>query len=184
MNVSKGFTLVELLATISIATILLAAATPSFVEMSRKNRLVTYTNDFIATVNLARSEAIRRGAPVSICHSNDTTSCSGTWSDGWIVFYDKNGNDAVDPGDSVLRTHEALSQSYSLGTNPTFAAGITYGADGAATNTGVFAVCHDGNTVGARALILTRLRPRVAQDTDGDHIPNKDAGNITSCTNP
>jgi type IV fimbrial biogenesis protein FimT len=183
--VQKGFTLIELLATIAVATILLSIATPSFIETSRRNRLTTYANDLIATVNLARSEAIRRGAPVTICHSNDAKTCSGGWSNGWIVFADLNGDGAIDSDtDPILRTHEALSASYALGTDDSFKDVVTFGADGAATDVGVFAFCQGGKKVGARAVILTRLRPRTARDTDGDGVPNTDAGNIASCTTP
>ncbi len=181
-----GFTLVELLATIAVATILLGIATPSFIEFSRKTRITTYTNDFVATMNFARSEAIRRGATVTICHTNNETACSGTWSDGWLVFTDKNGNGAIDTtdNDEILRTHEHFASGYALGTNDTFANNIIYGPDGAANDIGVFAVCHGTETKGARAIIVTRLRPRTATDTDGDGIPNKDTGNIASCTDP
>jgi type IV fimbrial biogenesis protein FimT len=183
MNLQKGFTLIEMLTTIGVATILVAAATPSFIQMNRNSRIITYTNDFIGTVNLARAEAIRRGAPVSICPSGDAASCSGEWSDGWIVFGDSNGDRVVDEGEGLLRTHESLSVGYTLGSNDDFAGGITYGADGAAHSTGLFAVCKDENVVNSRAIVVTRLRPRVARDTNGDdRIPDTDDGNLASCT--
>jgi type IV fimbrial biogenesis protein FimT len=156
--------------------------------MSRRNRLVTYSNDVIATINLARSEAIRRGAPVAVCHSGDGTTCSGTWSDGWIVFVDANGDGdkAADPDDPILRTHGALSSKYTLGGSANFVDHIIYGGDGAANDFGVFAICHDTTLEGARAVIVTRLRPRTARDTDNpqDGIPNTDTGNLDSCTDP
>jgi type IV fimbrial biogenesis protein FimT len=182
----KGFTLIELMVSISVGMVLLAVAAPSFRQMSVRNRLVTYTNDFISSINLARSESIRRGAPVAVCKSSNGTSCTGTWSDGWIVFANTDGDSpaAVDVGEPILRKHEALAASYTLSANVSFANDITFDADGAAGNAGVFAVCHDGNLVGARAIVVTRLRPRSVADTDGDQIPNKDAGNIAGCTDP
>lgn len=187
MNVHKGFTLVEMLATIAVATVLLGIATPSFVQMSRRNRLLTYSNDLVATINFARSEAIRRGSTVTICHSNDAATCSGTWSDGWIVFADPDGDGARDTSDAnevLLRTQEPLAHSYTLAGSAVFADHIIYNADGAAQGTGVFAICHDDETNGARAVIVTRLRPRSAQDTDNNGIPNTDVGDLGSCTEP
>jgi len=188
MHAPKGFTLVEMLATIAVSTILLSVATPSFIEMSRKNRLVTYSNEVIGTINLARSEAIRRGAPVSICHSNDAKTCSGGWNDGWIVFVDANGNGTkeADPADPVLRTHEALTRTYTLAsTTADFADHVIYTGDGAAAATGVFAVCHANELKGAKAVVVTRLRPRTARDTDNDGVPNlDDKKNLDSCTAP
>jgi type IV fimbrial biogenesis protein FimT len=61
---------------------------------------------------------------------------------------------------------------------------VTFTPDGSATAGGVFAVCHDGNVVGARAIVLTRLRPRVALDTNGNRIPNLDAGELEDCADP
>lgn len=57
-----GFTLVELMITIAVAAILLATATPSFTSLIQNHRLVAQHNDFVANLNLARSEAVKRSA--------------------------------------------------------------------------------------------------------------------------
>jgi len=183
---TAGFTLIELMVTISVAAILLSIAIPGFKQLSTRNRITTYTNDFIASINYARSEAVRLGSPVSICKSSDGTSCSGSWSDGWIIFKNPAGHNpaSVDSTNQILKKHEGLTSGYTLAGNASVAADITFGADGGANHTGVLAVCHDSSTTGARAVIVTRLRPRVGTDTDNDGIPNSDTGNIASCTNP
>ena len=71
LSPAAGFTLIELLVTISVASVMLAIAAPSFRDMSIRNSVSSYTNDMIASVNYARSEAVRRGLPVSICSTND-----------------------------------------------------------------------------------------------------------------
>jgi type IV fimbrial biogenesis protein FimT len=184
MNLQKGFTLVELMATIGVATVLLAAATPSFIQMNRNSRVITYTNEFVSTVNFARAEAIRRGSPVTICHSNDNETCSGAWSDGWITFADPDSDKVVGEEETLLRAHEALAENFSLNASVDLVDGVTYGGDGAASAAGLFAVCHDGQIEGARAIVLTRLRPRVALDTDNNRVPNTDAGELADCTEP
>jgi type IV fimbrial biogenesis protein FimT len=181
----QGFTLVELLTTIAVAAVLLGLATPSFMQMTRRNRVITYANEVISTTNLARSEAIRRGLPVIICHSSDQETCSGTWSDGWITYVDLNSNSTQDDDEPVLRIHEGLQASYTINASAAFADQITYGADGGANDTGVFIVCHDDDTKGSRAVLVARLRPRVAQDSDNDGVPNLDLhNNVGSCTAP
>ena len=155
--------------------------------MAIRNRLSTYTNDLIASVNYARSEAVRRAAPISICRSNDGESCSGTWSDGWIVFVNTNNDSpaAVDTGETLLKVQGGLAPNYALGADAVFATSITYRSDGTANDTGMFTVCHEGSMVGGRAIVITPLRPRVARDTDGDRIPNRDdTQNIESCDAP
>jgi type IV fimbrial biogenesis protein FimT len=185
-NRSKGFTLLEMMVTLFIASILFAVAIPSFKQMSARNRLVTYTNDLISSVNLARSEAVRRGAPVSICHSKDAESCGGTWSDGWITFSDPDGDGDIAKAEDIVRVHEAFATKYTLAADDAFDTHITYGADGSANASGVFAVCHDGQLKGSRAIILTRLRPRVGTDTNNDGIPNvqEDGDDMESCEDP
>jgi len=83
---AAGFTLVELMVTIAIAAILATLAIPAFNEAMLGSRLNSMTNSFIASAQLARSEAIKRNAPVTLCASSTGNGCSGTWADGWVVL--------------------------------------------------------------------------------------------------
>jgi type IV fimbrial biogenesis protein FimT len=80
-----GFTLIELLITISIMAILLAVAVPSFQNVALSSKLTSQANNFVASVQLARSEAIKRNATVTLCASSDGSTCTGAWKDGWVV---------------------------------------------------------------------------------------------------
>jgi type IV fimbrial biogenesis protein FimT len=84
----SGFTMVELLITIAIASILMAVAVPSFNQMIVSSRLTTQANDLVSAVNLARSEAIKRNASITLCSADDVdaTECAGAgdW-EHWIV---------------------------------------------------------------------------------------------------
>jgi type IV fimbrial biogenesis protein FimT len=181
----QGFTLIEMLVTVAVSSILIGIAVPSIRDISIKNRLSAYANELVSAVNIARSEAVRRGSTVSVCKSNDEQTCSGSWSDGWIVFVDKDNDRVVDTGEDVLKIYDALTANYTIGADSTLANGFTYGADGATNNTGILAVCYEGDKSKARAIVLTKLRPRAARDTDADNIPNRDDNvNIASCTAP
>jgi type IV fimbrial biogenesis protein FimT len=81
----NGFTLMELLFTIAVAAIILSVGVPGFMSFIDNNRAVTHTNDLVTALNLARSEATRRGSTVLVCSSSDGVACSGGWSDGWVV---------------------------------------------------------------------------------------------------
>jgi len=87
---SKGFTLVELLVTIVILGLLAFFGVPSTQAMIAGNRATTQSNELVSTLLLARSEAIRRNQPVSVCPSTDGVSCTGNgnWNVGWITFVD------------------------------------------------------------------------------------------------
>lgn len=98
----KGFTLLELLFTIAVAAIILSVGVPGFMNFINNNRAVTDTNDLVTAMNLGRSEATRRGAPVVLCSSTNGADCDGgnDWSTGWVLRI---------PGGDVLRTWPARS---------------------------------------------------------------------------
>lgn len=104
---NHGFTLLELIITIALAAILLGLAVPSMHTFIQNNRISGQTNELVAALNLARSEAIKRGRGAWVCASADpdaeNPACSGNddWDDGWLVV-------AVTPGGSeVVRAWQA-----------------------------------------------------------------------------
>ncbi len=99
----SGFTLLELMVTIAIVAILLAVGLPSFEGIMRSNRVATSTNDLMASISLARSEATRNPNGAAICTSLDGTACGGTWNDGWMVWIDVDGDATPDAGERVVR---------------------------------------------------------------------------------
>lgn len=82
----RGFTMIELLVTISIAAILMTIAVPSFQSFLLNSRLTGHANDLVLGMAYAKSEAVKRGINVSVCASSDSSTCTGTWKDGWIVL--------------------------------------------------------------------------------------------------
>lgn len=93
---SRGFTIVELMVTLSIAALILAIGAPSFNEFRRNNRLTGTANDFLGAVQTARTEAIKRQLQVSVCPSANPNDASPTCTNGaftgWIAFVDPDGN--------------------------------------------------------------------------------------------
>lgn len=119
----RGFTIIELLITLSISTILLGIALPSMQTFILDNRSSVQISSMLSTLRFTRSEAIKRDAWVVMCKKNvSSTNCvtSGNWSQGWIVFIDVNRNASVDAGDEILRvraSQEDANQSFTGTTN-------------------------------------------------------------------
>ncbi len=116
MNEKNGFTLVELMFTLAIASILLTVGIPNFRDFIYNNRLTTQANRFVADVALARSTALKyqRNTQICVSTSYDTAApaCTGgqDWSAGWIVWVDKDRDNVVDAAaDEVIRVSEPVS---------------------------------------------------------------------------
>lgn len=112
----KGLTLVELIVTVVIAAILLTLAAPNLSSFLQRDRLGAQANELLADLAYARSEAIKRGAVVIVCKSDDATAADPTcnttvadpWTKGRVIFIDNvTVNNDPDDGE-VLRIRQGL----------------------------------------------------------------------------
>ncbi len=105
---------------LAVIGIALAVAIPSFGTMRRNARMTGAANDLIASINLARSEAIKRQVPVAMCGSANPRaadpSCSDTLT-GWVVWEDTNNDRVVGADEPVLSTHDALAPELTVSDN-------------------------------------------------------------------
>jgi type IV fimbrial biogenesis protein FimT len=139
MQACRAFTLIELLVTLCLAAILLTAAIPSFARLHASVQLSTTARDFLASLRLARSEALKRGGKVVMCKSADGASCadSGGWHQGWIIFHDADENGAPDANETLIQYSQALDARLALTGNAPVARSFTFvGQAGSRTGTG------------------------------------------------
>jgi type IV fimbrial biogenesis protein FimT len=95
----------------TLAAIILAIGVPNFSSFLRNSRLTSTSNDVIAAMHAARSEAIKRQVRTVFCFSADPVSapaCDGDGTKGWIVFVDSDNDAAVDAGEQILVKHAGL----------------------------------------------------------------------------
>ena len=161
---SAGYSLVELLVVLTLSSILALLAVPSMTAMINTQRSISLGNAFLAGLNLARNEAIKRNARTVLCKSSDGLSCttSGGWQQGWIMFHDVNNNGLRDVGEQVIQSQAAVSQGLSLTGNTNVANYVSYSASGSsklisgAFQAGTFSLCLDPVVVGdVRQIVLS-----------------------------
>jgi len=129
-----GFTLWELLITLLVAGILLGIGVPNVMEFQRNGAMTAAANQFVTGVLVARTEAVKRQAPVTLCLSDNPTAVTPTCSPngvadsatrGFVVFVDENNNldangariltDATDRNGVVDANELVLMQSVAPG---------------------------------------------------------------------
>jgi type IV fimbrial biogenesis protein FimT len=123
---ATGFTLVELMVTLGVVAILMAVAIPTMRDFIRNNRLSSGVNDLLHSIQVARTEAIKRqNGNVVVCGTNNPTAadnaivCSYNTFTGWFVFQDTNGDwqHALDGSEPVIERHSTLDASVTVKTD-------------------------------------------------------------------
>lgn len=187
---NRGLSLIEVLIVMAIAAILLGVGVPNMQSFIVNNRLASVTHEFYTALQLARSEAVRRGAQITLVHNG--AAGSGNWGAGWTMFVDTNRNAALDAGEETLRAGAPLAAPLTLYGSANFANFIAFDANGRLTTAGggVFVVCQGANLAESgqsrsRAVLVNGAgRVRFGVDSNNDGIPEKDTGPVASCTSP
>lgn len=171
-GVGKGFTILELLITLSTIAIIVLVAVPGSNILLEKYRLKAASSQLFSGLELARAEAHQRSSTVIMCPSSNGHSCrrDGDWSLGWLVYSDGNGNSTVQDIE-LIRAFEAPNQQVRIkaeGAVESNAAFTTTGLveeDGA--QTGKFQVCLYGSDTAPKIVKI---------DADGwiRLVPNQD----------
>ena len=121
MKRAHGFTLVELLVTLTVAAILLAVGVPSFKNFIASQRVKSATTELVSAMLIARSEAVKRRGTVTVAPVSGSA-----WANGWVVT----------SGTIQLHAQEAISGIEVTGS----AASIDFKQDGRPSSTATFDV--------------------------------------------
>lgn len=169
----RGFSLIELMVTVAVVGVLLGAVVPNMRTFLRNNQLSGGVNDILHSIQVARTEAIKRqNGNVVVCGTatpmlpDAAMTCDYATFKGWFVFQDTNGNWQHDAAEPVVERHDLLDTNLTVKTDGN-ARIVSYNPSGFANPTGVrvpmrtLVICDSrgvqqvGNNATARALFVT-----------------------------
>jgi len=168
----RGLTLVELTTTLAVAGVSLALLVPSWSRFADRSQITTTANQLLTHLRYARNTAVTRNQPVSLCPSDDGSSCSGDpqgWQKGYLVFLDRDGDRHRTAQEPLLKIQGAQVDRlrlYSSSGRPA----VRFRPDGAAWSTNTtFQICLGDEAGAYRAVVLYGTgRARVDRQVPGN----------------
>ncbi len=109
-----AFTIVEMMVVVAIVALLITAAIPSYENLLRNTQSMTIASNLAASLRLAKSEAIKRGLPVTVCPISNSFTVSVAFNEAveqwpcitnstdwtaWKVMIDPQNNRVEDSSD-------------------------------------------------------------------------------------
>jgi len=182
-----GFTLVELVITLSIVLIVLLFGVSNMEKFLLRQKMTSQLNTFVSLQRLARQTAIFKNSMITLCASRDGLSCLSRkyWRDGVLVFIDRNANRIIDKEDKVVKFHKSefkgLNITWRAYQNKSY---LQFKSDGWTNNqNGTFRFCFvDKSAQYNRALIINRSgRARLSTDSNGDGVHDGADGKNIVC---
>lgn len=156
LNRDQGFTLIELVITLTLLAIVANIAVPALDGLLTRNRQQALMEQVASVLNNARAEAILQRRTIEVCGSSDGKTCSASWSSGWLV---RTSDDRILQL-IQLPSHDALRWKG-------FQQGIRFRNNGSSpTGNGRFYQCHKQEV--AWQLVLNR-QGRLRQTTAADN---------------
>ena len=142
--------------TLFISAVLLMIGVPAFKDVFVGAKVGSIANDLMGSVQLARSEAIKRNAVVTLCTSDDGSTCaaSGGWEQGWVV---------LDAASNVIQAQEAAPTGFHV-TESGGGLSISFQPIGVGATTATFTVCR-ASPVGKQERVVSVFATGMANVT-------------------
>lgn len=168
----QGFTLPELMVTLSIAAILVTLGTPSYLNFIQKNNALVLANQLVSDLNTARVNALSTGAQVSLCPINDVSAATcgdeTKWSNGWVVFKDPNGQYTFNSTTLLHESNYANTAGVTYEVNPANVSQVGYNALGALSTTPFSITIRPNSCSGLQVQVISvSSSGRVSKETTG-----------------
>lgn len=163
MRGNAGFTLIELVAAMSVMAILAGIAAPSFADFVERQRASAAMSSLLAHMSLARITAISRNQRAVLCPSSDGAHCrlDADWSQGWLLFLDEDGNRIPDGSDEIVRVESEPTSRHLRVTSTYGRQQLRYLPDGRSAGTNLtISICNNRNELLGQVVVNNMGRPR------------------------
>jgi type IV fimbrial biogenesis protein FimT len=123
----NGFTVIELMISLTVLAVIISIAAPSFVIMLNNNRVTSATNDLIASMALARTEAVKRNGNVLML------ATGGNWENGHQIGIDSDSSGTLTTAErlrDIEGPHSAVEMDAVRKGTTTAVTSLVFSADG------------------------------------------------------
>jgi len=186
MKQLHGYSLLELLISLTIMSLLSVTALPAIANLIQSHSQLSTSYGLINDINWARQAAVSYQKKITYCGSNDGTSCTKTWSKMTLTFINNDDdNRTLGENDQLLNSRRAANKrthfSWRAFKNKSYLVFLPSGFTD--YQNGSFTLCpFDKDAAYAKQIILnTAGRTRFARDTDNNGIVNDASGNDLEC---
>ena len=163
MRRNAGFTLIELVTTMSVMAILSGIAAPSFAGFIERQRASAAMSSLMTHMSLARIAAISRNQRAVLCPTSDGAHCESStdWSQGWMLFLDEDGNRTPDATDEIVRIDLEPTSRHLRVASTTGRQQLRYLPDGRSAGTNLtISICNKGGELLGQVIVNNMGRPR------------------------
>jgi type IV fimbrial biogenesis protein FimT len=165
MKTQHGFTLIELMVTLSVATILMGITVPNLSSFYEAQRADSNIRIIQQTLQYGRNAAISYGVRVTVCPVKDNR-CDSNWQNGLTVFTDAGNKNQLDGNDTILIQTTSFDPKDIVSYNRS---AVRFQPDGLASGTnGTLRYCPNSKTSPySKAVIVSQAgRVRFSKDTN------------------
>lgn len=151
--VVSGFTIVELITSITIIAILAVIIIPNLSILLKSSNVRSAQSELVSALMLARSEAIKRGVTVGIIA--EKPSINNEFSAGWSIWTDTNSNGVKEPGEAIVRQYADIGGSVSISTGNISL--ITFDSSGFSSSPVEIKMCSNDESIKGYLISLQRV---------------------------
>lgn len=175
-HLSNGFTLIELVITLSIVAILAGIAIPGYSKFIAKSEQATMMSNFMLAINKGKQFSQLYRKRIALCPSSDLQQCTGglEWQNGYIVFVDLDEDRIFDEGERLLKAQKEDASHVKIQTSIGRKKLTYYPWGYSPGSNATVRFCAEDGVIPGKAIIISNK----GETRFSDYLPN---GDLVSC---